>query len=246
MNRKISVIIPTRNEIKTIESTLQQYALWFDRFDLEIIVSDAHSTDGTDWAVRRFAQPYGDRVKLVQAEGKQNIAIGRNAGAAAATGDILFHTDADVRLPRPEQFYTEVIAQFENVAVSAATAPIRIYPAERTRSDMFYHWLMNTTIRWSIPVGWCLAKGECQLVRRTAFEAIGGYNTELVAGEDCDLFYRVQRKGKVKFLSHLEVNHSPRRFRQMGYWGVSYLYLMEGLSRLFSRKSFAKEWKVVR
>lgn len=244
--RQFSVIIPTRNEAATIGETLRHYTDLIGVIDLEIIISDANSTDNTAEIVQFWMQQFGSRIQLVQKTGRQNIAIGRNAGAAAARGAILFHTDADVRIPQPEQFFGTIADQFANTTIAAATTPIRIYPDEATVTDRFYHWLMNTTIRWSIPLRWCLAKGECQIVRRSAFEQIGGYDEALVAGEDCNLFYRLQKAGKMLFLSDLVVHHSPRRFRQYGYWKVSYLYFMEGISRLLVKKSFAREWKVVR
>lgn len=244
--RQFSVIIPTRNEAATIGETLRQYTALIDVVDLEIIVSDAHSTDDTAAIVAQWTAQFGDRIRFVQPPGKQNIAIGRNAGAAVATGEIMFHTDADVRLPEPTLFFQTIARHFADPNITAATAPIRIYPEEATFTDRFYHWLMNTTIRWSIPLHWCLAKGECQIVRRSAFEQIGGYDEALVAGEDCNLFYRLQMTGKMLFLKEIAVHHSPRRFRKYGYWKVSYLYFMEGVSRLLVKKSFAREWKVVR
>lgn len=243
---KFSIVIPTRNEELVIAESILQYAPYFEKNELEIIVSDAGSTDKTIEAVHSMVEKFPGRVRLVQKTGKQNIAIGRNAGAAVARGEILFHTDADVRLPDPALFFQQVMATFSNPKILAATTAIRVYPSDARFSDRFYHFLMNTTIRLSILTGWCLAKGECQLVRRSAFIEVGGYDERLVAGEDCNLFFRIHEKGTVHFLSDLHVFHSPRRFRKYGYWKVSHQYLMEGVSRLIANRSFAKEWKMVR
>ncbi|HOY06410.1 MAG TPA: glycosyltransferase, partial [Saprospiraceae bacterium] len=68
---KLSIVIPTKNEAKYIDRTLAQFTDWLDRYALEIIVSDANSTDGTAEIVRNYAARYGDRhFKLVQAQGK--------------------------------------------------------------------------------------------------------------------------------------------------------------------------------
>lgn len=244
---KLSIVIPTKNEAKYIDRTLAQFTDWLDRYALEIIVSDANSTDGTAEIVRNYAARYGARhFRLVQAQGKQNIAIGRNLGAAAATGDILFHMDADVFIPQKERFFETVFRAFDRPGVVAATMPLRIYPEETRLSDRLYHIFMNLVIRLSFLAGVYLAKGECQLVRRRIFEQIGGYNEKIVAGEDCNLFYRLSKEGHISYLWHLRVHHSPRRFRQYGYWGISWIYLREGLSLLFLRKSYAKEWTPVR
>lgn len=244
---RISLIIPTKNEGKYIGPTLEQFRHWLDVFQLEIIVSDANSTDDTPAIVERYQREWGpDRVKFITAEGKQNIAIGRNLGAAAATGDILFHLDADVHLPQPEPFFTRVLAAFEQPKVVAATAPIWVYPEEARLSDKLYHILMNGVIRLSFTLGVYLAKGECQLVRRSVFERIGGYNEKIIAGEDCNLFYRLHKEGKIAYLYRHKVHHSPRRFRQYGYLRVSLIYIREGLSLLFLRRSYVEEWKPIR
>jgi glycosyltransferase involved in cell wall biosynthesis len=242
----ISIVIPTKNEEKYIDRTLAQFEGSLERLDLEIIISDAGSKDRTADIVSDYASRSGGRIRLVQPEGKQNIAIGRNAGAAVAKGGILMHMDADVRIPDINQFFTTVRARFEDPAVVAATMPLWIYPEESGVIDKFYHILMNLTIRLSFSFGVFLAKGECQFVRRSVFEKIGGYNETIVAGEDCNLFYRLHKEGKIAYLYRLHIYHSPRRFRQYGYLGVSWIYLREGISLLIRRKSYIKEWKPVR
>lgn len=243
---RLSIVIPTRNEARSIGPAIEQFVPFFEKYNLEIIVSDANSTDETHEIVRSFLKKHPGRVLFTQKPGRQNIAIGRNLGAAVASGELLLHTDADVRLPQPGLFFEKIFEKFADPRIAAATVPIRVYADEATATDRFYHWLMNTTIRFSIKTGWCLSKGECQIVRRNAFEKIGGYDERLVAGEDCNLFYRLQKTGRVAFFPDIEVRHSPRRFRQLGYWKVSYHYFMEGVSRCFLGKSFAREWSVVR
>lgn len=245
-NARISIVIPTKNEAKYLEPTLAQFAGVLENLDLEIIISDANSTDGTAEIARRYHAAHGARIRLVQKPGKQNIAIGRNIGAAAATGGILFHMDADVRIADPEGFFARVRKKFENPRIAAATTPLWIYPEESGFADKFYHVLMNGIIRLSFLFRVYLAKGECQLVRRAAFEQIGGYNENLVAGEDCNLFYRLQNVGKIAYLHRLHVHHSPRRFRAYGYWRITLIYLREGISLLFRHKSYVQEWKPVR
>jgi len=239
---QVSIVIPTRNEATTVEAAVAQFLPFFESVQLELIFSDANSTDGTVELLQKWVEKYPHRIRLVQCFGKQTIAIGRNAGAAYATGEFLFHTDADVRIADPAAFFTRMRKFLEPNARVACTAPIRIYKEEENWKDRIGHLILNGGIRWSIVLGLNLCKGECQMVKRTAFEAIGGYREELVAGEDCDLFLRLNKVGSVHYLSNLEVRHSPRRFRALGYTGVSLLYLKEGLCRLFTKKSYAKEW----
>lgn len=243
----ISIIIPTKNEKDYIGKTIEQYLEWLEPFKLELIVSDANSTDGTAELVQSYQTRYKDRIRLVQRPGKQNIAIGRNYGAQHARGRLLFHTDADVFIPDKARFFKKVLETFAfSDRTVAATMPIWVYPAERSWKDRLYHTLMNATIRLSFTLGVYLAKGECQFVRRDVFERIGGYNESIIAGEDCNLFYRLHKEGHIAYLYRLSVHHSPRRFRQYGYIGLTMVYLREGASLLFRGKSWSEEWKPVR
>ncbi|MBK8554444.1 MAG: hypothetical protein IPL65_01130 [Lewinellaceae bacterium] len=105
---------------------------------------------------------------------------------------------------------------------------------------------MNALIRLSFPFGAMLAKGECQIVRRSIFEQIGGYNEKIVAGEDCNLFFRLHKIGRIAYVHRLKIYHSPRRFRQYGYARLTWIYLREGLSLLFRGRSYTEEWTPVR
>lgn len=239
---QISIVIPTRNEVSTVQGAVEQFLPYFEALQLELIFSDANSTDGTVELLREWATRYPQHIRLVQCYGKQNIAIGRNAGALHAAGSYLFHTDADVRIANPDLFFKQMLQHLAHESRVACTAPIRIYKEEENRKDRVGHFILNGGIRLSIFLGLNLCKGECQMVKRAAFEAIDGYNEALVAGEDCDLFLRLSKVGSVHYLPSVEVRHSPRRFRALGYTGVSILYLKEGISRLFTNKSYAKEW----
>lgn len=243
---RLSIVIPTKNEGKYIGHTIGQFEEYLEKYNLEIVISDADSRDETAEVVRHWQAKCGERVQLVTGPAKQNIAIGRNLGAAAASGEIFFHMDADVRIPHKDKFFQTVFSRFEQPDVVAATVPIWVYPEESGWMDKAYHLLMNSVIRLSFTAGVYLAKGECQLVRRATFEKIGGYNETIVAGEDCNLFYRLHKEGRIAYLFRLAVHHSPRRFREYGYARLSLIYLREGLSLLFLRKSYMKEWTPVR
>lgn len=97
----LSVIIPTLNEIAYLPHLLDALAMQ-TRLPDEIIVADAGSKDGT----AELAQSRGVRVM----HGGMP-AVGRNAGARAAKGDLLLFLDADV-LPPPD-FIARVLEEFE-------------------------------------------------------------------------------------------------------------------------------------
>lgn len=89
---KVSVVIPTVNERNGLEETVARLRLTAGKGDIEIIVADGGSTDGTTEIARRVA----DRIVESPVRGR---AVQMHQGALAATGDILLFLHADTRLP---------------------------------------------------------------------------------------------------------------------------------------------------
>jgi glycosyltransferase involved in cell wall biosynthesis len=96
--RKISVIIPARNEEQDIASSLRS-VLNQEGVDLEVIVVNDHSTDRTGEIVDDIARS-DPRVKVLHNPPLTKGWLGKcNAmqhGSAEATGDYLLFTDADI------------------------------------------------------------------------------------------------------------------------------------------------------
>ena len=88
---KLSIIMPVLNEAAGIEAALAALAPLRAR-GAEVIVVDGGSSDGT----AERARPLADRV-IAAPRGRS---VQMNAGAAAATGDVLLFLHADTRLPR--------------------------------------------------------------------------------------------------------------------------------------------------
>src|SRR5687767_6987860 len=98
MTPLVSIIIPARNARHTLGLLLDDLTEMALDGRAEVIVVDDASVDGTAELVDRRAQELGG-LRLVTGPGG-GPAAARNAGAAAAAGNWLAFTDADVRLPQ--------------------------------------------------------------------------------------------------------------------------------------------------
>lgn len=90
---KISVVIPSYNKVKFIGKTLDSI---FDQKypNLEVIIQDGGSNDGTIGIIERFAKKYPDRIRWESKKDKGQLdAI--NIGLNKATGEILTFINAD-------------------------------------------------------------------------------------------------------------------------------------------------------
>ena len=99
----LSIIIPTLNEEKSIEKTLQSIKELKD-YDYEIIISDGKSKDKTV----EIAKKYDAKVIVYEGTIRQTIGGGRNLGASIASGDFFVFLDADVTIPDINNFFKKV------------------------------------------------------------------------------------------------------------------------------------------
>jgi glycosyltransferase involved in cell wall biosynthesis len=238
-----SVIIPAYQEEALIGRLLSQFPPEFRKDQrLEIIVSDGGSTDRT----REIAFRAADTVVEHTSANRQTISGGRNCGADTARGALLVFLNADVTVDDPGQLISAARAAFSDPAVAAATCAVLIDPREATRFDRVFHTLFNAWIRGLLFLRVGMGRGECQIVRAELFRRTGGYNEALAAGEDFDLFRRLGRRGRIRFLPGVRVYESPRRYRALGYPRVLATWFANAVSVVFRGSSRSKEWDPVR
>ena len=92
---KLSVIVPIYNEIGTVAAALDAItAKTIPGWELEIILVESNSTDGTRAVVQKFAEH--PRVRLFLEDRPRGKGHAVRLGLAQATGDILLIQDADL------------------------------------------------------------------------------------------------------------------------------------------------------
>jgi glycosyltransferase involved in cell wall biosynthesis len=239
----ISVIVPTLNEEKLLERMLRQFTPSLaDRYGLELVVSDGGSVDRTLEIAARHAH-----TVVTNREGiKQTIAMGRNLGARSAKGSVLVFLNADTLIADPESFFASVTAEIGVPGLAALTCRVEVYPDERRPLDRAFHGFYNRFFAMMNRVGMGMGRGECHIMKREVFESVRGYADGIAAGEDYDMFRRLDRVGRIKFMENVVVYESPRRYRRYGYFFVTVSWFINFLAVFFLRRSILSEWKPVR
>lgn len=216
-----------------------------DKYNLELIVSDGGSSDRTIELIN------GNVDKVVQHNGnyRQTIAEGRNKGAEVASGDILFFINADT-YPKNIAYMLDALLNWDNdpelSSADAIASTVLPFEEETNRKDRIFYMFMNRYFRFLNQIGIGMGRGECQIIKRSTFEKVNGYNEKIVAGEDFDLYRRIAKIGKIKFKEDFIVFESPRRFRQEGYASTLTKWFLNSVSVLVLGKSYSKEWKPIR
>lgn len=215
----LSIVIPTKNEevfLPRLLRSIQEQSI----APLEVIVADAGSDDRT----QEIARSFGARVVEGGMPGP-----GRNRGAEAATGDLIFFFDADVVLPHG-RFLEDALEEFQIRKLDVATADV--WPIEGSRYDEFSHQAYNRYVRlWGRMHPH--APGFCILVRNGLHSAIGGFDESVVFCEDHDYALRANKAGRFGFLTDTRIHVSTRRQERDGRFSMAVKYLIAELHILF-------------
>ncbi len=240
----ISIIIPAHNEATTIAKQLQNIRAHLTAISYEIIVSDDNSTDNTV----QEATPYADKVVSNPDHDKVGISAARNRGAQAARYPFLVFTDGGVEIPDMNNFFKKLLDDFEKIPRAVGvTVNVRFFPSVETFIDKV---ILKTFDWWFIFSNNVLktgaANGKFQMVRTEAFKKIGGFNENLAASEDFDLFKRLAKIGRTYSEPSLTVFHSGRRAHQVGWLKLLPTWILNGIWVGLFNRSWSKKWKPVR
>ncbi|HBH60511.1 MAG TPA: glycosyltransferase [Nitrospiraceae bacterium] len=179
-SRKISVIIMTLNEEELIEGLMMVLR---GVSDIEIIVSDGGSIDRTC----RVAGKYTDKI----IRGTRGRGVQLNAGAAQATGDILWFLHVD-SIP-PDNFKYHILETLEKPGVAGGAFTLEI------DSDLSSLRLITRVVELRSMISGIPYGDQGIFVKRELFEKVNGFkNIPLM--EDIDFGRRLKREGKIAII----------------------------------------------
>jgi GT2 family glycosyltransferase len=195
-----AVIIPVRNKLVLTRQCLEHLASYRDSPDVELIVVDDGSTDGTKGFLEQT-----DGVRVVRHETSHGFAASCNAGAGATSAEhlvflnndtaaedgwleaLVAHAEAheEAHVVGSKLLYQNRTIQHAGIVIGSDLAPRHVYrgfPEDHpavSRSRSFQ-----------------AVTAASMLVRRSAFEDVGGFDEEFVNGfDDIDLCLRIGERG---------------------------------------------------
>lgn len=226
----VSVIVPVRNEARSIERTLrslltQDYPA--DRF--EVIVADGFSTDATVPTVRRLQGEFPN-LKLVYNPARFSSA-GRNAALRHMTGDFAVVVDGHCHVP-DRNYVRHVVEAFEASGADSLGRPQPLDVPDPTpfqaavsaaRSSRLGH--NPSSDIFSDEPKFVDPQSTAVAYRRGVFHRIGLFDERFDACEDVEFNHRVHAAGLTCYFSpRLKIVYDPRTtwpalFRQLGRYG---------------------------
>jgi glycosyltransferase involved in cell wall biosynthesis len=187
---RVSVVIPTRDRWPLLSRTALRAARGQVDVDLEIVVVDDGSVDGTADRLDALAD---DRLRVLRHDRPRGVSRARNAGIASARGEwVAFLDDDDVWAPRKLRLQLEA-ARREDAALVYAGAVWVDYELRflygHTAPDPAT--LASALMRWNVLWGGC----SNVLVRTDLVRELGGFDEDLHQLGDWDLWIRLALAG---------------------------------------------------
>ncbi len=237
MSPLVSVIIPCRNEEKTIHHVLEAlHQQSFPVEDMEVVIADGFSSDNTRSAIQAFQEAHPSlKVRLID-NPKQIIPAGLNAAIQAAAGGIIVRMDAH-SLPEADYVQRSVEAIQSGIAENVGgvwniQAPNDSWIARSIAAaagnplavgDALYRFTDKAAYVDTVPYG---------AYKRSLFDEIGLFDETLLANEDYEVNTRIRQAGgriwldpaiRCTYFSRPTLRALVRQYWGYGYWKAQML-----------------------
>jgi glycosyltransferase involved in cell wall biosynthesis len=190
----VSVVIPTYNRASVLGRAIDS-ALAQSHGDLEVVVVDDGSTDGTDAVVESYDD---DRVVYVENEDNSGANAARNRGIERASGEFISFLDSDDELAPAH--LERVLATFASARESGDRVG-GVYTSYRKLRDGDVYDLIRAQERITLedvgrenPIG----SFSATTFRADVFDDVGLLDEELPAVQDYEFYLRVLQTYEIR------------------------------------------------
>jgi len=190
LGNRVSVIVPSKNRRRRLARTLATLRAQTIA-DIEIIVSDDGSTDGTADAIRELGD---SRVRVVRAEESTGVTGARNRGIAVATGDWIAVCDDDDLWPP-----TKLASQLESMReMGTGWSFVNVALVDDDLTYLGTQTGRSGDLRSVIGYGNVVAGGcSTVLAARSWIDTVGVFDPTFQHFADWDMWTRLSRVGPV-------------------------------------------------
>ena len=218
----VSVVIPTCDQSQMLESCVESlFGCTYQEIEV-VLVENGSKDPQTERVYAKLQQRHPGKVKVVRWESGFNYSALINYGAGFAQGEYLLLLNNDTKvispdcieemlgyLQRPEVGVVGSKLYFKDGLVQHAGMLVGPYDALVHVHQFFPSGRAGYQARAVRPGNFSAVTGACQMVKRSVFNEVGGYDEEFVVGfNDADFCLRVGEAGySTVFTPYAELYH---------------------------------------
>ena len=191
---KVSVITVTYNSAKTILDTMCSVLAQTYK-DIEYIIVDGLSSDGTIEIIQSLEDRFDGRLKYIS-EPDKGIYDAMNKGIAMATGDVVGILNSDDYFTSSDVIF-KVVAEFTQYDIDAVFGDIHfIYDGQPDRVVRYYS---SKAFRpfW-LRFGFMPAHPSLYL-KHQLYKEVGEYSTDYMIGSDFEMMVRLFKRRRIRY-----------------------------------------------
>lgn len=186
---KVSIITVVYNGVSTIRDCIESI-LGQTHSDLEYIVVDGKSTDGTV----ELIQSYGDRISRFVSEPDRGLYDAMNKGIGLATGEVIGFLNAD-DMYRHKDVVRHIVRRFAETGVDGVYSDM-LYVARNDLSKIKRYWASGTYKHGDFLWGWM--PGHLSFfARKQVYNQYGLFRLDLKSAADYELMLRFIHKNRI-------------------------------------------------
>ena len=245
---KISIIVPIYNENKYIKNCLESILESdYNQNDMEIILVDGGSSDGTLKIIEEYQQKYENIVLLNNP--KKIVPISMNIAIKVAKGEYIIRLDAHASYP--ENYFSKLIEwhkklNADNVGAVIVTQVKNLTKKSASIKEVLSHkfGVGNSDFRTGIKEVKEVDTVPFGCYKKEVFSKYGLYDERLVRNQDIELNKRIiNGGGKIYLVPDVRCTYFAREnFRALaknnysnGFWNILTAYYTQTLSSLSLR-----------
>jgi glycosyltransferase involved in cell wall biosynthesis len=226
MKDKLSIVIPCKNEENYISWLLENLKIQEGIEDVKIYIADA-STDSTRSVIKKNSKDLN--ISIIEGG---PVSTAKNNGAKLVTTPYILFIDSDVRFFQ-KTVIKDTVKLLEENNLDLIGLKIKCYDDSiRTSLGFMLFNVINKILSY-----WCpFAVGAYMLTRTDKFNKLGGFPAKYATSED--FFLSKKYKPNKFMIADHYFGQDSRRFKKMGYLGMSW-YLIKN----FLNRNNEKHWK---
>lgn len=194
---KASVIVPTYNRAHMVTETIDSILSQTFR-DLELIIVDNDSTDNTEEVIKSYKDK---RIRYFKHQNNGIVAVNRNYGVSKAKGEYIAFCDDD-DLWFPEKLEKQVQEMEKDSQIGLVCNNVIHFNGKGDHGEAFKAKPRDSDLTFEALVWKSFISGSTVLVRKAVLDDVGlmDESPELVAVEDYELWLRIAKKYRVKYI----------------------------------------------